>query len=124
MLRIFTPLNSNVIHTGRQLRKAEAIINFGFILVPVVLLVGISTFLGLPTKELFFYALVLSGLALVLLLLAKLPILRAGSFFTFGPSPLPKHGRLLYYLSYGVLFMAVCAWVALAASVSLGTAGV
>ena len=106
------------------MRKAEAIINFGVILVPVVLVVVISTYLGLPTKELLFYALVLSGLALVLLLFAKLPILIAGSFFTFGPSPLPKHGRLLYYLSYGVLLMAICAWVALAASVSLGTAGV
>ena len=93
-------------------------------MVPVLLLVGVSTFLGLATGELVLYAVVLSSLALVLLLSAKLPILRIGRFFTFGPSPLPKHGRLLYYLSYGMLFMALCAWVALAVSVSLSAAGV
>jgi hypothetical protein len=106
------------------LRKAEAIINFGFVLAPVLFLLGVSHFVGLPIRELVLYSVSLSILAVGLLFAAKLPIFRVGNFFTLGPNALPKHSRPLYYLSYGALFMALCVWVALAITIALGASGV
>ena len=79
------------------------------VLIPILLGTALSFFVGIPSSELVLFAVSFSIAAVVLLFWAKLPILRTGRFFTFGPGELPKQRRPWYFVSYGMLFIALCA---------------
>jgi len=104
--------------------KGSTIFNIVFFLAPVLLLVSLSMFIGLPNGELVLYSAILSFAGVSLLFIAKLPAIRAGRYADFGPNSLTKNGKALYYVSYGVLVLALCAWVALGVSNSFGAANV
>ena len=60
-----------------------------------------------------FLAAAASIAGIVMLVVAKLPSIRAGHWFTFGPGGLPPRQRRVYLSAWGFITAAVLLWVSI-----------
>ena len=87
--------------------RTSAITNLLYALFPFAVGVAVAVFVGLDKRSALTIALSLATLSLVALLALKIPALRKGQLVKFGPKQAGKSKRWLWWLSVGMLSIAV-----------------
>lgn len=93
--------------------KSSVLVNLAVVLLPLSLGIFflVASILGAFSSVM--VAIATSTCGVALLVAAKLPAFRSGRWVSFGPRGLPSRSRVIYFLAWSIIWVALLLWISI-----------